>query len=201
MATLIIGKLLSKLDKFHPEHSRKFIHISAGIAAAALPFFLGFGQIVILAAVFTPPMILTKHKKLMSALAQVKRKTFGEVFFSVGVLLTALLFPHIEAYVFGILVMALADGFASVLGARFGKRGYTVFGQKKTFFGSGVFFVVTVSIGLAMLLAVDRSIDSSIVPLVFVSGILAYEEALLAYGADNIFIPVTAAGLYQLVFL
>ena len=120
--------------------------------------------------------------------------------FRAGVVLTAFFFPQLGPYLFGILIMVLADGLAGVVGSEFSQRKYTVLGQTKSFLGSATFFVVSLIIGLVLMIIFDIP-ASSLIPLVAIVSLLTLEEAVLHYGLDNLLIPVSAAGLFQLAVL
>ena len=199
-STVVTGELLCKYSRLKAEYNRKFIHITAGVATAAMPLLLNFGQIVILASFFTPLIALSYWKKLLCVHTGVKRKTYGEILFPAGVVLTAFLFPQLGLYLFGILIMVLADGLAGIVGSEFSRRKYTVLGQTKSFLGSATFFVVSLTIGLVLMIILNIP-ASSLLPLVAIVSLLTLGEAVLHYGLDNLLIPVAAAGLFQLAVL
>ena len=128
----------------HPEQSRKLAHVSSGVAAACLPLVMPFRAVVVLALLFVPFMVVSRRVGLFPAVHGVERATWGEVWFPLGVLLAAALFPHEVPYAFGVLVMGLSDAAASAAGHRWGRRAYRLLGAHKTYAGSAAFLAVTV---------------------------------------------------------
>ena len=104
--------------KLHPEQSRKLAHVTSGVAAACLPLVMSFRAVVVLALLFVPFMVVSRRVGLFPAVHGVERATWGEVWFPLGVLLAAALFPHEVPYTFGVLVMGLSDAAASAAGHR-----------------------------------------------------------------------------------
>lgn len=190
-----IGELLVKRFK-RKEDARKFVHISAGLCAASLPILLDLNQIAILALVFTPPMIIAKKKSLMASMSGVKRRTYGEILFSIGVASVAFWVQRVEMYLFGILVMALSDGFASVVGSRFGKKKFKIFIAEKSYIGSLAFFLITLAVGIVLIAAYELGYEH-IGVLLLISAAITLEEASLPYGLDNLFVPLIAALLFS----
>ena len=82
----------------HPEQSGKLAHVSSGVAAACLPLVMPFRAVVVLALLFVPFMVVSRRVGLFPAVHGVERETWGEVWFPLGVLLAAALFPHEVPY-------------------------------------------------------------------------------------------------------
>jgi phytol kinase len=122
----------------------------------------------------------------------VKRVTFGELFFGLGVTATAILAgPHVPVFQMGMLILAFADPLAALIGIRFGRFEYMVLDEKRTIEGSLACLVVSVAI-----------LVTYHVPLVSaftIGGLLTSIEALSLRGSDNLFIPAVTVVLLTIL--
>ena len=198
IAILALSEKVSRRWMLRAETGRKLAHISSGILAAVLPFFLPFPAIAGLGVAFVPFMVASRRLKLFPILQQAERSTLGEVYFPVGVVLAAVFVPKTPAYVFGILVMGLGDAFASLVGERFGRRIYRLT-AKKSYVGSATMFVTVSVIGFAVLASIGRLTPRTSAGMALVACALAVEEGVVGGGADNLVLPVTAALLFRLL--
>ena len=183
----------------HPEQSRKLAHVASGVAAACLPLVMPFRAIVVVATVFVPFMVVSRRVGLFPAVHGVERSTWGEVWFPLGVLLAAALFPHDVPYAFGVLVMGLSDAAASAGGRRWGQRAYRLLGAHKTYAGSASFLAVTVVLALAALAATGDLTTAGLPAVLAIATALTLVEGAAGGGIDNLLLPVTGAGLLTLV--
>ena len=142
-------------------------------------------------------MVVSRRLGLFPIVHGGERTTHGEVFFPLGVLLTAALVPHRLPYVFGVLVLALSDAVAGLAGGRFGRRSYRLLGAHKTYLGSAVFFAATIVLGIAALVASDPVSVRGCLAVAAISAAVTLEEGLTGGGADNVVLPVSAAALWR----
>lgn len=194
MALFIGVEILTKKLKINKELSRKFIHIFSGVTIAFLPLLMSFHQIAILGGLFIPVMVLSKKRNIFSSIHHVKRQTYGEVYFPVAIVLTAILFPQKYLFMYGILIMAISDGFASVIGQKYGKKTYSILGSKKSYIGSSVFLVSSFLIGIVLTITLtSTSVLFSIIISLVCASILTILEGSLSLGLDNLFLPIIGA--------
>ena len=199
LALLAGAESASRRRAVDPELSRKFVHVSSGVVAAGLPLFLSYGEIVVLSAGFVPFLLVARRLRLFPAVSGVERSTLGEVWFPLGVLLAAALFPDGGPYVYGVLVMGLADAAASLWGRRHGRRSYRVpGGGTKTWAGSAAFAVTTLVVGVTVLVVTDGWGGRALAAAVGAAAVLTAAEGLLGRGTDNLVLPAAAAALLSL---
>jgi dolichol kinase len=191
---LAISEYSWKRIKIDDELARKFVHITAGVFIAFLPFWVTYEWIMVLAVGFIVVNFVNRYVNFFHAIHAVKRKSWGDVLFGVGVFIVAYFQPPAWIFAAAILQVSLADGFAAVAGVTYGKKHgkYYLFGQPKSVIGSVVFFLTSFII-LTIVLSFDPYFASvlTIMPFIFMlSLMLVCIENLAIYGLDNVALPV-----------
>ncbi|HZA39903.1 MAG TPA: hypothetical protein VFA00_04680 [Actinomycetota bacterium] len=181
------------------EVGRKLAHVWCGLLAAALPFFLSFPAIALLSVAFVPFMVSSRQFQLFPVIHSAERSTYGEVYFPIGVLLVALLVPHRNEYVFGVLVLAIADAAANIFGRRYGRRSYKILSGHKTYAGSATFLFSTIGLGMLVMSALGEVTAITAFAVTAAAAIVTIEEGLLGGGMDNVVLPVTAAAILEMM--
>jgi phytol kinase len=191
---LVINELWWRHRDVHTEFGRKFIHVTVGGFVAFWPFFLSWRQIEGLSVVFLVVVIASKYLKVFQAIHSVQRPTWGELFFAAAVGLVALVTQDKWIYAAALLQMALADGFAAIIGVQYGNRlKYLVFKHPKSAAGTLTFFVVSLGI-----LAAYGHYSSTSITLGYAVGVSLLATALenvAVWGLDNVLVPVLVAVL------
>lgn len=190
----LVVEVLRRSNILKGELARKSIHIGVGILFASLPLFMNRREIFATAAIFFLAMvILSGVLKLFSAYEDVSRWTIGQFLYPVGIMAVLFMFSDLHIYTFAVLILALADAAAALVGTKFGDIHYHFFGGNKTIAGSLAFFTVTLS-----LLTIFTFSFGTVTPLVLImipvsAWFLTGVEAVFAGGFDNLAIPVFAA--------
>lgn len=208
IATIIIFVILVgsevfwKRTKIHPEIARKSVHILAGTFVAFLPFWNSWFWVQVLAVAFTLVNFANHKLNVFHAIGSVRRQSWGDVLFGVGVLAVALFEPDKWLFAMSMLQVSLADGFAAVAGVTYGdKHGkYYLFGQPKSIVGSTA-FVVTSMLIFTMGFSLSPYFASTLqlVPaIVMMPLLLVCVENLAVLGWDNVFLPVVTLGILSL---
>ena len=176
----------------HGEFSRKFVHITIGSFVAFWPYILSNTEIKLLSLAFIVVLGLSKLFNIFSAIHSVQRPTWGEFWFALVVGLLATVAPHHpHIYTVALLEMSLADGFAAVVGTRFGNgMRYNVLGSPKSVAGTLTFLAVSV-----VILLTYSWQYSTLSPAVILSVSLAATllENFAVKGLDNLVIPLFVA--------
>jgi len=194
---IITEKLLDR----YPTVSRKILHIMVGNIAFILPIFQTREVMAFLAA--GPFILFTFLMSPHSPIKSIRGKTsaaghgMGLVYYSIAwTVLAYLFFDHKELIAIGILAMSYGDGFASLLGVKFGKRHYNVWGDSKSYLGSLAMFVFTLITILLALLFYEIEIQDKILILVYIAAVAMFAEAISPKGLDNIAVPFIAPLIY-----
>ncbi len=210
---------LSRIGKVKGEYSRKAIHITLGIFVATFPIFLNRTEIFVFHGMFFVGLVclslisefIKSHKRALNNRAgaflaeifnryeDVKRWTIGQFLFPLSLLFVVLLYDNMMIYSFSVLMLALADGFAAVIGKAFGKKRYYVPGGYKTYIGSLTFFLIAFTLlGIYVLIATDASLWA-LIPAAVYAAFLTISEGAIAGGFDNIAVPILTAILLNTV--
>ena len=187
---LVVAEVLWRAKLLEAEHSRKLVHIVVGTFAASWAFYMNDQQIVLLAGAMFLVVVISRLLGIFSSIHSVKRKTWGELFFPVGIALSALLTDSPWIFLAAILHVSLADGLAAVVGRRYVRtHGYKVLGQQKTLVGSLAFFNASLFIVISIVLLVPELQFIPIV-LLLVPALATAAENLGLYGSDDLLVPL-----------
>lgn len=205
---LLIGEYLSRKRILKGEYARKFVHITCGTFAATWPLFLTRWQIVALAALFAVVVVVVKQLKVLRSFKAVRRVTYGEIWYAVGLISAALIFQDGRIYALAVLHMALADGLAAVVGVSMGKKGkvFKFHSCRKSIAGSLTFFAVSFALNVAFWVTAQMNglISNEIgvlLPLLLSASaavVLMCAEIMAPKGSDNVIVPLLAGALVWL---
>ncbi len=196
---LAAAEWLNRRWSVEPEEARKTAHLTCGVVAAGMPLLMSFSASAVVAILFMPFMVISRRLDLFPAVQRAERSTLGDLYFPLGVLIVAVVFPTALLYTFGVLVMAVSDAAAGLLGKRFGQRGYRFFGAWKTYVGSSAFFASTLILAWVTLAVDGSTLLTLVVSAVFVATVLTLVEGLFGGGLDNAVLPAASAGILTLV--
>ncbi len=186
------------------EWSRKLVHIGTG-AVLPLAWVCGIERSTALpaAALVTLATLLNHRLRVLPAIEDVGRPSYGTV--SYGGAITLLLFLYWPAspqvVTAAVLVMALGDGLAGLIGARFVSPRWQVFGQTKSLLGTLTMAVVSLLVLMLMVsLSVFLGLPSPPFALLPLLALVATALEQLAWlGFDNLTVPLGVALLWQVL--
>jgi dolichol kinase len=194
----VVGALLIASEWYYrhrgldSEFSRKFVHVTVGSFTAFWPFFMTWNEIRFLSAAFLVGVIASKYLNVFTAVHSVQRPTWGELFFAA--VAGALTFVTHDKWVFAasLLQMSLADGFAAIIGVRYGKTNqYKVFGHIKSYVGSATFFIFSIATLLALTHFSRYNLSGITIATISLAATLV--ENMGVRGSDNILVPMLVA--------
>jgi len=202
---LIIGisTLLTRKNILKDEGSRKFIHI--GVSnwwILAMIFFDNNIYASIVPALFIVLNYLSYRKNLFTAMERGgDKEDLGTVYYAISLfILSILTFKNINyAYIgaLGILTMGYGDGLAAVIGKRYGRKKYKIFGSTKSLIGSLTMFVVTFIVSLIILSIYN---PTNIIIYSFVLAVFAtLLELFTPKGFDNLSVPLGTSLIYYIL--
>src|SRR3989338_652451 len=130
---LLVTESAKRAHLIGGEVARKTIHVLSGFLLAVLPTFATRREIVAINLIFFAGVVFfvgILHR--FSAIQDVKRWSIGQFLYPLGVLIMAVFIRDPVIYSFAVLELALADGFAAIIGKLYGKKSYQFFGARKT---------------------------------------------------------------------
>ncbi len=180
------------------EWSRKLVHIGCGpVVLIAWGLAIDRPVAVVAAAVITLLAGLNHRLRVLPALEDVGRASYGTVAYGAAITTLLLLYwpGQPDAAAAGVLVMALGDGAAGLVGPAVVSPSWQVLGQRKSLAG-------TVAMALAALLALGTvaALVGSGAPaapaLLFIAAVAVALEQVAVLGFDNYTVPVVAGLLW-----
>jgi phytol kinase len=198
-ATILLAEVLNRLTQLNVEFTRKVVHIGTGNVILLawwldVPAWLGIAAAIIASITALISYILP----ILPSINSVGRKSLGTFFYavSIGILIGwfwPLAQPQYAAT--GILVMAWGDGMAALIGQKFGRHPYQIFGNSKSWEGSLTMLAVSFLVTILILLSVFGNH-----PVIWLTGIsvaimATSLETFSQLGIDNLTVPLGSAAL------
>ncbi len=186
-------ELISRKKKLSGEATRKVVHIVVGSFIAFWPFFMPMRSVQLLSLALFIVVALSKFTNFFQSIHTVTRFTLGELFFPIGIGLTALLADSKWIFLAAVLHTSLADGVAGLVGVYLDKNKgrYKIFGQSKTMAGSVAFMISSVLIIGCIIFYSSAGFGGLDWPVIIWLPILAtLIESLSPFGTDNLFVPL-----------
>lgn len=201
---LVIASQLHRRGALGAEAARKLVHGGIGLTVAAFPalfharwpvWLLSGLSVAVLLALRRPGVL---RRWLAGGLHGVERSSWGDLFFPLATALAWSLAPgDWLRFSLPMLVLALADALAALVGRSYGRLTYSSTGQPKTWEGSLAFALVTfLVVEIPLLLGTDLGRASVLLIALNLAVLLMLVEALAWEGSDNLLIPL--AGLLAL---
>ena len=196
---VIAGAVLCRrLRPNQRELSRKIVHIGTG-AVVPLAWFFEIPFVVALpvAAVITILTTINHQWRFIPAVEDVDRNSYGTIAYGIAITTLLLLFwpTRADAVSAGVLVMALGDGLAGLIGRNVASPKWVLFGQTKSSVGTMTMAVVSglVLIGLARWSGADLSLPAALGMVAIATGL----EQLSWSGLDNLSVPLSVGVLWS----
>jgi len=192
---LSIVEVLKRKSKISNDLSRRLAHIGAGLINIAAPFFVSHLAIIVVNVAFAGLLLASRNTDYFSSIQTTKRRTYGDVYFPLGIIAAAviLLPENVAAFQYGVAIMGISDALAGLVGERWGKKTVFILGNPKTLTGALVFFVS--SLVITLIFAPQLALIVLILPL-----ILTAVEFMFVYGLDNLVLPVVSGLLFLTFF-
>ena len=190
--------LCRRLRPNQRELSRKIVHIGTG-AVVPLAWFFEIPFVVALpvAAVITVVTTINHQWRFIPAVEDVDRNSYGTIAYGIAITTLLLLFwpTRADAVSAGVLVMALGDGLAGLIGRNVASPKWVLFGQTESSVGTVTMAGVSslVLIGLARWSGADLSLPAALGMVAMATGL----EQLSWRGLDNLSVPLSVGVLWS----
>lgn len=188
---VVVGvEMLARSLKIPLEATRKATHILTGVIVALSAHFVTQPFLIVLAIMFIIVIAVSRKRGIFRSIHDPERSGAGDLWYPIGILLAAVLFTSSTVFTYTVLILAVSDGLAGLIGRFYGKRKIKFIRTSKTYVGSGVFFVTAFGLSLLIMPPLGALIAAAYLALI---------ELVSTRGNDNLFLPV-AAGILALVF-
>lgn len=189
----------------NPETNRILLHILSALSYLWIDYAINDFWIALLIPTLFMAFHIFNHMtsqfpKLLSAS---KSSRMGFIFLSLSMILMMTFSFHDASLrmipAVGMLTLGFGDGFASLIGMRYGKHSYALFKSKKSLEGSLAMLIMS---ALSVSIYLYFAIGFISLPCILMISLLAtLVEIISPYGLDNLFIPILTALLYTLFFI
>jgi phytol kinase len=194
---LLIAVVAKRYTSADSEITRKIVHIGTGnIILFAwwldIPASIGIGASIV-ASIVT---LLSYKFPLLPGINSVGRQSLGTFFYAVSIGVLVAWFWSIEQPQYaalGILVMTWGDGLAALIGQRFGKHRYKIWGIQKSWEGSLAMAAVSYVVSSLIFLGVQGNIWQTWLISLAVALVATSLEAFSKFGIDNLTVPLGSA--------
>ena len=192
-----IAELLYHRFNVRAEVTRKIVHIFTGIFTLLFPPMIQNHWLVLaLCGSFLIILLASWPLKLLPSINAVERKTKGSILYPIivyGCYLIYQSYDNLAVYYIPILILAVCDPIAALVGKNMPWKPYTTFGHKKTLSGSFGFLAAALILSVMLLVSMEQlSFSAAII----IGGCIAIgttiAEALSHGGYDNLTIPFVA---------
>jgi phytol kinase len=190
---LLVAEFWRRLGRPKPEWTRKLVHMAGGVVSLFFPFLIESPWVVlVLALALSGIFTLAARSGLLRSLHGIERSSRGAEYYPLAIWVVFLLTQGRPwLYVSAVLVLAVGDAFAALVGSRYGVVRYEVEDEYKSLEGSLVFLVIAfLAIHLPMLLLTDLPRETCVLAALLVAVLVTGFEAISLQGADNLFVPL-----------
>lgn len=183
----------SRLGHAKPEWTRKLVHLGGGLVCLSFPWlfrspWLVLGMALALSSLFAAGA----RTGWLRSLHGVARKTRGSEYYPMSIFLIFLIADgRAWLFVSSVLVLAVGDAFAALIGSRYGRLRYEVESEYKSVEGSLVFLAIAfAAMCVPMIVAADIPPATAVLSALLVAFLVTGFEAISLKGTDNLFVPL-----------
>lgn len=209
-----LGGLLGGLTLYrrvaapHPELLRKLLHVGMGLVTLALPWLFDRAWPVLVLCGLSVILLVSLRSvaRLRASVGQVvsgvSRFSLGEIYFPLAVVTLWLLYLNtppepasrrLLGYVIPLLLLAISDAVAALIGVAYGRWRYTTPDGMKSIEGSFAFFLSSfICIHVPLLLMTDRGRTETLLIALLLAWLATMFEAIAWSGLDNLILPLVA---------
>ena len=193
-----VSTILLKIKWLSNEGSRKFIHIVlSGWWIIAMKYFDNIYYASFVPLLFVVVNYISYKKAIFKSMEREDKSVndLGTVYYVVTLFILAITTLGNEELKYigaiGIFVMGFGDGFAAVIGKKFGKAKYEIFNSKRTVEGTLTMFVVSfIVIAIILNIYTPIGVAELIIKTLIISIIATILEGITPYGLDNLSVPL-----------
>lgn len=191
---LVIAETCRRYGNANTELTRKIVHIGTG-NVILLAWWLNIpASVILLASIVASFVAIASYfLPILPSVNGVGRKSLGTLFYAISIgILTTLFWENGQQQftAMGILIMSYGDGMAALIGQKWGKHPYQLWGNKKSWEGSLTMALVSILI-IIIVLNISGNWQGENFIIALTVGIFATILETISYiGIDNLTVPV-----------
>ncbi|MDZ7724835.1 MAG: DUF92 domain-containing protein [candidate division KSB1 bacterium] len=207
---IFISELLRKTTSWSIEGTRKIVHIAVGLFVASTPFLLNsMYPVLMLGIMFAVLDFIAVRRHWLNGMHSTRRPSYGTVFYPLSIVILTLWLwnSHPLIFINSILIMAVPDALAAMVGEHIARPREYYFGpEKKSVQGSFTMFLSTwviLLIGfffLSPLFGQHWSTQQILWTAIITAFLATAGEMVSVRGSDNLTVPlISAFSLFYLI--
>jgi len=200
-AVLGAAEGLRRAFRLPVEFTRKVVHVGVGMWAwGTAALFTDKGFAIIPPAAFVALNYISYRRTLFAAMETQDRSNLGTVYFPIAFAAIILLFFDVSKpfMVAALMPMTWGDAFAAIVGKRYGRHRYALFGAHRSIQGSAAMFVFSLLGAAITLLAFGATPEAAIRVGLALALFATVAEAISLAGLDNLLVPASSVLVYFL---
>jgi len=196
----VLSEVLYRYFNLRAEWTRKMVHILTGFIAMSFPLLIGDHWIVMaLCTVFFVVLKVAKRLEYLPSINGISRKSSGGILYPIAVY-SCFAFQqymgNVAYFYLPLLILAVCDPLAAVIGLKRGVRAFPFTRGKKTWVGSMVFFISAFLIsGLYLGWASSLELTTVLIVSLIIAVGATLAEVFVQNGYDNISIPLSVVSV------
>ncbi len=189
----LISIVFKKYNQESREIVRKIIHIGIGPLIPIAQFLkINQNSALIFTGIVTLMVFVNYTYKLLPAIEDVERKSYGTLFYCISLFVLIYLFWDKDSYalITGFFIMTFGDGLAGLIGKNFNSKSWIFFKQEKSLLGTLTMFLTSLIVVCSIGYAQQKNLNLNYFTIAFLATIL---EQFSILGIDNFIVPITSS--------
>ena len=192
-SVFLISIIYKRYNEDNKEALRKIIHIGIGpLIPIALFLKIDQNSALIFTGIVSFMVLINYTYKLFPTIEDVKRKSYGTIFYCLSLFILIWLFWVDDPYALmtGFFVMTFGDGLAGLVGKSFNSKSWIIFKQKKSLLGTMTMFLTSLIVVCIIGYTQQNSFNLNYFAIAFLATFL---EQFSFLGIDNFIVPISSA--------
>jgi phytol kinase len=194
---LLLSEILHRWPGLSLNLTRKFVHVGVGMwAFGTVLLFRDWRWAIIPPLTFIVINFISYRQDVFKAMEDRDKRNLGTVYFPISFsVLIALFWAKPAVVVGGLMPMVWGDALAAIVGQRWGRHPYRLFGYSKSWEGMATNIVASFLSVLLTLLFFAIPAPTSLVVSLIVAAVATIVEGLSMWGIDNLTVPLLSAAV------
>jgi len=192
-SVFLISIVFKKYNENSREIVRKIIHIGIGPLIPIAKFLkIDQNSALIFTGIVSLMVFINYAYKLLPAIEDVERKSYGTLFYCLSLFILIYLFWDKDPYalITGFFIMTFGDGLAGLIGKSFDSKSWILFNQKKSLFGTMTMLLTSLIVVCSVGYTRQSSLNLNYFTIAFFATLL---EQFSILGIDNFIVPISSA--------